>query len=132
MTLTGAQSLAKQYSQIGTATQAEAASPHQLILMLLNGAIEKLALAKGHLSRGDIGQKGKQIFWAISIVAGLRTCLDLEKGGEVAENLERLYDYMERRLVQVNANNDMQGIDEVMSLLNEIREGWMGIPAEYR
>lgn len=131
MGFTAAQQLAKQYSNIGTTTQAEAASPHALILMLLNGAIEKLYAAKGFLERGNIEQKGRHLFWAISIISGLRACLDFDKGGEIAMNLERLYDYMERRLLEANSVNSAEMIEEVAGLMRTIREGWEGIPAEY-
>lgn len=131
MNLSGAQNFAKQYSQIGTTTQAEAASPHMLILMLLNGAIDKISAARGFLERGHVEQKGRHIFWAVSIVAGLRSCLDLEKGGEIAENLQRLYDYIERRLMEANTRNDPALLDEVVGLLRTVKEGWEGIPAEF-
>lgn len=131
MGFSGAQQLAKQYTNIATTTQAEAASPHALILMLLNGAIEKLYAAKGFLERGNIEQKGRHLFWAISIIAGLRSCLDFDKGGDIAMNLERLYDYMERRLMEANSANSVEMIEEVAGLLRTIREGWESIPSEY-
>ncbi len=106
----------------------EAASPHRLIQLLMEGALDKLAIAKGFVERGDIAEKGRFIFWAISIIGGLRGSLDMDKGGEVSQNLYSLYDYMEGRLVDANRNNDIAQIDEVIALLREVKEGWDGIP----
>lgn len=106
----------------------EAASPHRLIQLLMEGALDKLAIAKGFVERGDIAEKGRFIFWAISIIGGLRGSLDMDKGGEISQNLYSLYDYMEGRLVDANRNNDIAQIDEVIGLLREVKEGWDGIP----
>ncbi|MCK5386289.1 MAG: flagellar export chaperone FliS, partial [Gammaproteobacteria bacterium] len=84
----------QQYNRVGVSSSVEAASPHRLIEMLMNGALEKIAFAKGYMERGNISEKGGHISWAISIVEGLRASLDLEKGGEIAQNLDDLYDYM--------------------------------------
>ena len=120
-----------QYQQVGAASAAFA-DPHRLIEMLLDGGIDRLAQARGAVHRGDRPAKLKLIGKAFDIIGGLRGGLDLDKGGEVAANLDRLYDYMQRRLVMANARDDASIIDEVMSLLTEIREGWKAIPAEVR
>jgi flagellar protein FliS len=95
--------------------------------MLLEGALGKIAVAKGHMERGEIQPKGAQIGSAISIMEGLKTSLDMEQGGEIARNLEDLYIYMERRLIEANSSNDTSLLDEVSDLLKQIKEAWDAI-----
>lgn len=118
------------YSQVAVQADASYAGPHRLIQMLLEGALEKIATAKGHLARGQTAGKGRQIGWAISIVSGLRASLDMKAGGEIAQNLNNLYDYMERRLLHANLKNDADALDEVTGLLREIKSAWDAIPEE--
>lgn len=119
------------YSQTGVNSGAYA-SPHRLIQMLIDGALDKISAAKGFMQRGQIAEKGSYISWAISIIAGLRTSLDPQKGGEIAVNLESLYDYMERKLVLANSRNDEEMLDEVIKLLREVKVAWDGIPDQVK
>jgi len=121
-----------QYKQVGIQASVENADPHTLIQMLFDGAIERLNTAKMHMKQGNIALKGENISRAISIVDGLRTSLDMQKGGEMAESLEALYDYMQRQLLVANLENKVEKIEEVLSLIGEIRAGWMAIPQEIR
>ena len=121
-----------QYKKMGTHVAAESADPHQLIQMLLDGAVERINAAKYHIQNNDAAQKGEQISKTISILDGLKVSLDMEKGGEIAANLEALYDYMQRQLLMANLENKTQNLDEVLSLLNEIRAGWAQIPQDIR
>lgn len=116
-----------QYARLGLRTDVETASPHRLILMLIDGALDKLRTAGLALEQGRIADKGASISWAISIIDGLRASLDLERGGELAGNLDRLYDYMGRTLIDANLHNDADKLAEVGRLLSEIRAGWKGI-----
>jgi len=126
----GKKSALNQYQKIGNQSTAAFANPHRLIQMLMEGALEKISTAKGFLARNDIQKKGEYIGWAISIIEGLRVSLDFEQGGEIAQNLNALYDYMERRLAQANVKNSVEMLDEVHHLLSEIKEGWDAIPQE--
>ncbi len=119
--------LEQTYGQVKTQTNVEIASPHRLIQMLMEGALEKINFAKNYMINGNIAEKGAHISWAISIVSGLRVSLDAEKGGEIAQNLEALYDYIERRLLQANLENKVEYLDEIMGLLLEIKSGWDAI-----
>jgi flagellar protein FliS len=130
MTTTTKQNAAGQYAAVNTQTGVAAATPHRLIQMLLDGAIGKIAMARGAMQRGDIQRKGNHISSASSIILGLRDSLDMEAGGEIARNLDDLYDYMARRLIQAHAANDPGLLDEVASLLHEIKRGWNAIPPE--
>lgn len=117
-----------QYGKVSTVSEVEYASPHRLVQMLMEGALDKISIAKGHMERRDIPNKGKYISWAMSIINGLRGSLDLDKGGEIAANLENLYEYMNRRLMEASRTNQTQILDEVFSLLVEIKEAWDAIP----
>ena len=121
-----------EYKQVGTKVAAETADPHTLIQMLMNGFIEKINLAKFHMNNENLAAKGESISRSISILDGLKVSLDMEKGGEIASNLSSLYDYMQKKLLLSNLNNDISELDEVISLMNEIREGWDAIPQTAR
>jgi len=124
---------AAQYRKVGVQSNIETASPHKLIHMLLDGALGKIQLARALMEQRQTAGKGEQIAWALSIIEGLKGALDLDAGGEIAANLDALYDYMMRRLVLANLDNDVTILDEVARLLNEVRMGWNGIcpePAE--
>jgi flagellar protein FliS len=120
------------YSKHAVASEAVEASPHRIIQMLMDGFMERIAYAKGHIERGDLPEKSKYISKAIGIVNGLRSCLDMEKGSEIARNLNDLYDYMNRRLIEANSNNDIAILSEVQSLMAEVKQGWDAIPEEYK
>jgi flagellar protein FliS len=119
-----------QYGKVAVGTEASFASPHRLIQMLMEGALDKIAFARGQLERGDVAEKGRNISWAISIIQGLSESLDLEAGGEIAANLEGLYDYMVRCLLLANKDNDIAKLDEVASLLKEVKSAWDAMPGE--
>lgn len=121
-----------QYKQVGVQAAVGNADPHTLIQMLIDGAIQRLNTAKMHMKQNNIPLKGENISKAISIIDGLRTSLDMEKGGEIAKNLESLYDYMQRQLLAANLDDKVENIDEVLSLMNEIRSGWASIPQDVR
>src|SRR3990172_7614903 len=129
MSYSNIQGALKQYQQLGLQSAVESASPHRLIQMLMDGALEKISAAKGHMGRGEIALNGSHISWAISIIGGLRISLDKSAGGEIAQNLDDLYGYMERRLLQANLHDDPAMLDEVASLLREIKSAWDAIPA---
>lgn len=115
------------YNSVNTQSRVADASPHQLISLLLDGALEKIALAKGHILRHEIPQKVTSISRAIAIVDGLRLSLDHTIKNELIDNLDELYSYMARRLLQANMKSDQEALDEVGYLLKEIREAWNAI-----
>src|SRR5690554_3941791 len=119
------------YGRNAVESEVNYASPYRIIQMLMEKALSKLATAKGCIARNDIAEKSRQITWGMNIIQGLRTSLDAEKGGEIAANLDALYEYMGRRLLEANVNNDVAVLDEVSSLLMEVKAGWDNIPAEY-
>lgn len=121
-----------QYRQIGQLSEAAVADPHRLIQMLFEGALERIAVARGAMEQGNIGIKGTKLSQAITILDGLRSFLDHRQGGDLAEKLDALYEYMSRRLMQGNARNDPTALEEVIRLLREIKGGWDAIPEALR
>ena len=119
------------YGRSAVETELDFASPHRIIQMLLDGALAKIAAAKGCIERGDIVEKSRQITWGMNIVQGLRTSLDEDNGGEIATNLDSLYEYIGRKLLEANMNSDIQLLDEAIQLLTEIKAGWDSIPKEF-
>jgi flagellar protein FliS len=123
----------RRYSDVHAQASVTDANPHHLIQLLLDAALDSIAMAKGHMQRAEVAAKGSALGRAISIMDGLRASLDHEKGGEVAQNLEGLYEYAEHRLLQANLDNDPARLDEVAKLLGEIRSAWAAIaPAANR
>ena len=118
-----------QYQQVNTSTAAEGASPHRLIQMLMQGCLQRIAEAKGALQREDVASKGVAISKAINIVAGLQASLNKEVQAELPHQLDALYDYMQRRLLEANMHNSEAALDEVAGLMRKIKEGWDGIEA---
>ena len=109
--------------------------PHRLVLMLFDGALERLAMARGCLERkgrGDIGKKAQLLTQCLHIIGELRGGLNLTDGGALAQNLSDLYEYMLRQLLRANAENDLERIREVSALLSEIRGAWAAIGPELR
>ena len=127
-----AQTAMNHYKNIGLKSGVESATPHQLIDMLLKGAVGKISEAKAAMAGGQIALKGEGIGKAIAIIEYLRASLDPGIDAAFAEQLAELYRYMEARLLDANIKNDAAALDEVRDLLRELSEGWAGIPAEYR
>ncbi len=123
---------AAQYGKVATESEAAYANPHRLVQMLMEGALDKVATAKGCIERNDLEGKSRQITWAMSIINGLRTSLDMEAGGAIAVNLDDLYDYMVRRLIDASAQNDAGALSEVIDLMLEIKGAWDAMPDEVR
>ncbi len=120
------------YQSVSVSAGVEDATPHRLVQMLMEGALDKIAMAKGQMERQDFDGKGQQINWAISIINGLRYSLDMKEGGEISRNLDDLYDYMIRRLSEANLRKDIGMLDEVSSLLVAVKSAWDAMPDNVR
>ncbi|MEZ8143462.1 flagellar export chaperone FliS [Enterovibrio norvegicus FF-33] len=119
------------YKKVSVDSQLSAASPHKVIQMLMAGAIERLIQGKAAMLQGDIAVKGERLGKALDIVISLRTCLSMDEGGEIASNLDALYDFMIRQISEANRDNHDAPIDDVIDILREIKSAWDQIPAEY-
>ena len=113
-----------QYRTVDAYGAAAASDRMQLVLRMMQGALDRIATAGGHMQRGEQALKGEALGRAVRMIDGLRSCLDHDRGGEIAANLAALYEYMTRRLTEGNLRNDPRPLDEVADLLEEIRSGW--------
>ncbi|HEV2621287.1 MAG TPA: flagellar export chaperone FliS [Frateuria sp.] len=120
------------YQQIRSHGGVESADPHGLITLLMDGALERLITARGHMQRGEIAAKGEVIGRCIDIIGGLRDSLDPAVETPLVGQLDALYDYMSRRLLHANLRNDVAALDEVSALLQKIRTSWVQVPMEAR
>jgi flagellar protein FliS len=119
------------YAKVGLETGVGAASPHKLIVMLYDGALVAVLSALTNMKAGQIAAKGAAISKAITIIDnGLRAALDKKAGGEIAEGLDALYEYMSARLLQANLNNQPEVLEEVHKLLSDLRDAWNAIGAQ--
>lgn len=120
------------YKKVAVHSEAVEADPYQLICMLMDGALERLHLAKAAIQRKDKVAKAQALHRVVEIIDELRASLNHKAGGQIADNLDRLYDYMIRRTLAANLQDDTKAIDEVNKLLSEIRGAWGSIPPAAR
>ena len=119
------------YAKVGVETGVSTADPHKLILMLFDGALLQVRSAGVAMQSKDIPGKGMAISKAIEIIVnGLKVSLDTSAGGELAERLTALYDYMGERLLYANLHNSQPALDEVAGLLATLREAWAEIRSQ--
>lgn len=117
--------VASAYAQVSVESEVMGASPHQLIQMLFDGVQLSLKKANRAIERGDRASKNEALTKAIELIgSGLRASLDLERGDDLAEDLDSLYDYMIRTLMRANLHNDPELVDEVDSLISGISSAW--------
>ncbi len=119
-----------QYGQIKNDAQTTYASPHQLMLMLFDGAIEAMSFTIGAIQNENFELRSKQNTRSITIINGMRECLDMETGGELANNLYSLYQYMTKELFRASFKNDVDTIQNIQTMLKDIRGSWEKIPLD--
>jgi len=105
----------------------ESADPVQLVRLLYQGALAAVSDARRYLASGDIAARSRAVSKAFEIVTELTTSLDRGRGGEIAVRLARLYDYVQRRLLDANARQQDEALAEVLGLLTTLAEAWQGI-----
>ncbi|PRA26777.1 flagellar export chaperone FliS [Pseudomonas poae] len=119
---------ANAYAKVGVESGILAASPHQRIVMLFDSYQASIRIARLHLQAGRIAEKGQAITKAINIVSqGLRASLNLEQGGDIAVQLDQLYDYVVRLLLRANLNNDDTALTTAAALLENVAAAWLTI-----
>jgi flagellar protein FliS len=119
-----------QYGKIKDDTQTMYASPHQLMLMLFDGALEAMSLTIAAIQNKNFELRSKQNTRSITIINGMRECLDMEAGGELADNLYSLYQYMAQELFRASFKNDVETIMNIQTMLKDIRGSWKKIPID--
>lgn len=118
----------KSYRKVSVESEISVASPHRIIQLMFEGALQRLAQSRYAIEHKDIANKGIYIGKAIGIITGLNNSLNMDAGGDIANNLSDLYDFMLRKISEANINNDVQAIDDVSEILRTIKEGWDAIP----
>ena len=108
------------------------ADPHSLITQMFDGALTRIAQSKGAMERSETLQKAELISKAIKIVGSLEGCLDHDKGGDLSQNLSKLYEYICLTLTQANMYNDVTKLEEVSRLIQTIKSGWVQIPEQLK
>ena len=121
-----------QYRNVGVIGHVESANPHKLVCLLYEGLSEALSTARGAIERGDRQSKSTAIGKAAGIIDALRSSIDTQRGGAIAENLERLYDYMGRKLTDANLHNDLDALHEVANVNATLSAAWNTIPEAVR
>ena len=121
---------AKAYQKTDAYSGTMYADPHSLITQMFDGALTRIAQAKGAIARGDVASKAEMISKAVLIVGGLEGCINHKEGGELAVNLSRLYQYMSITLTEANIHDDIDKLNEVSALLLEIKSAWIQIPEQ--
>lgn len=130
---TNSRNAAHAYANVGLETGVVAASPHRLIVMLYEGAELAVRMAIRHMNDGDLVKKSAAISKASTIILeGLRAALDVNQGGKIAQQLDALYDYMNKRLMLAHLKNDIAPLEEVLGLLRELHQAWNQIGAADR
>ncbi|MGE5523032.1 MAG: flagellar export chaperone FliS [Rhodospirillaceae bacterium] len=118
----------KAYAKVEVETGVATADPHELVLMLYEGAMTAIINAERHMASGEVAGKGESISKAIMIIDdGLAASLDVAAGGAIAENLRALYAYMSQRLLAASVSNDPAPLQEVRKLLGELKGAWASI-----
>ena len=129
MTPTGT-AAAQQYRKLDTEGAIENASPHRLIQLMMERVLTKIGIARAHIGREEVREKGRAIGDAIDLVSGLQASLNHEAGSKLAESFDALYTYMMRRLLEANLHDDPAILDEVSGLMKELKEAWDAIADE--
>jgi flagellar protein FliS len=117
------------YKMVGQVGRVDYANQVELVQMLFSALLESMSEAEGHMQRGSVELKCKSIARADKIVQGLRITLDHEQGGELARNLDALYEYVSRRLLHANLRNDVESLREARGLMADISSAWEMLPS---
>lgn len=120
------------YHSVSVRGDVDGADPHGLVLMLMDAALQRIAMARHCIERGEIARKAKLLHSSVTIVAELRGSLNLAEGGALAQNLSDLYGYMMHRLLLGNVNSDIACLTEVSGLMGDIRAAWVAIAPQVR
>ena len=127
-----AQQALKQYSSVESISKAYSGSAYDLTKMLFNGCLKSLTLTVFHINHNNYAGKSRELSRSLAIINGLQDCLDLEKGGDLADNLNNLYLYMGKTLRESSVSNDISRIEHIHELLKEVSVGWEAMPLESR
>lgn len=119
------------YQKVDVEAQAAAASPYQLVLMLVDGFMDSLTRAEGHMEANRLKEKGESIGKCIDIIGGLNSALNMRQGSELAQQMNQLYDFCTMRLFEASVHNDADKLAEVRSIMGNLQEGWHNFGVAY-
>lgn len=122
----------KAYKAVGVKDDLAVADPYRVIQLLMQGALENIAKAKGSIERKDYAIKSATISKAMAIISSLQRSLDMEAGGEVSDNLWSLYDFMVNHLMLANRENSLEKLNDVLDIMLTIKSAWDQIPVADR
>lgn len=117
------------YADGNLTSQALVADKVELVQMLFDGLVDSLSVAKGHIEYKTMDKKAQALNRASRILLGLQSALDFSQGGDLASNLNELYDYALRRILHINLHNDVQALSEIQGLMVELQQAWRAVPA---
>lgn len=120
------------YQSVSVHGGVDSGDPHRLVLMLMDGVMERLAKVRGCIERNEVLQRTRLLHSCVVLVSELRGALNLPEGGELAGNLNNLYEYMVRRLLLANIKGDLAIVTEITGLMTRVRDGWVAIGPEVR
>jgi flagellar protein FliS len=120
------------YQSVSVHGNVAGADPHRLVLMLMDGVLERLVVARACIERGEIARKAQLLHSCVTLIGELRGSLNTQQGGALARNLSDLYEYMVRQLLRANVDSNISFVKEVSSLLGEVRSAWVAIGPEVR
>ena len=120
------------YQSVSVHGNVAGADPHRLVLMLMDGVLERLVVARACIERGEIARKAQLLHSCVTLIGELRGSLNTQQGGALARNLSALYEYMVRQLLRANVDSNVSLVKEVSSLLGEVRSAWVAIGPEVR
>ncbi|PKH55720.1 flagellar protein FliS [Shewanella sp. Choline-02u-19] len=118
------------YRKVSLDNEISIATPHRIIQMMFDGALQRIAQSRYAIENNDIQNKGLYIGKAIGIITGLNNSLNMDASADISKNLSDLYDFMLRRITEANVNNDVNALDDVSNIIRTIKEGWDAIPAD--
>lgn len=115
------------YQQTNTDARAASADPHELVIMLIDGFLDEIDRIEGHIKGNRFEHKGKSITKCINILGGLDSALDMEQGGEIAQNMHQLYEYCGQALFEISVSNEVEGLASIKRIMSNLREGWQNL-----
>jgi flagellar protein FliS len=120
------------YQHTEITSKAASASPAELVVMLINGLVDELDRAEGHIKAKNYMKKSACIKKSMRMLSGLSVAIDLENGGQLASNLRQLYQFCGKRLMKASIRNDLQELENVRKIVSQLREGWVGFAQRHR
>lgn len=122
----------KAYKAVGVKDDLAVADPHRVIQLLMQGALENIAKAKGAIERKDFATKSATISKAMAIISALQGSLDMDAGGEISDNLWSLYDFMINHLVLASRESSLDKLNDILGILLTVKSAWDQIPVADR